>query len=210
MANPINDGTRVRIVGIVGSLRTVSYTRMAVNVALAGAKKAGAETQLIDLRDYDLVFCDGETPDEELPAGVHRLRADVAAAHGIILGTPEYHAGYSGVLKNALDLLGFRQVGGKVIGLVAVAGGALGGSYPLSALRAVCRSLHGWAIPEQVAIPKASEKFAADGTPTDENTARRLAEMGRQVARFSYLHASQTAREFLAAWETAMENPGGE
>jgi len=60
------------------------------------------------------------------------------------------------------------------------------------------------------AIPHASEKFAADGTPTDENVVRRLEEMGRQVTRFSYLHASQTAREFLAAWETAMENPGGE
>lgn len=210
MTNPLSENSRVRIVGIVGSLRTKSYTRMAVQAALTAAREAGAEMQLIDLRDYNLVFCDGETPDAELPEGVHRLRTDVAAAHGIILGTPEYHGGYSGVLKNALDLLGFRQVGGKVIGLIAVAGGALGGSYPLSALRAVCRSLHGWAIPEQVVIPSASDKFADDGTPTDPGTAKRLDTLGRQVTRFAYLHSSERARSFLEAWEQAMENPGGE
>ncbi len=31
------------------------------------------------------------------------------------LGTPEYHAGYSGVLKNALDYMGFAEFEGKMI-----------------------------------------------------------------------------------------------
>ena len=45
---------RVFVVGICGSLRRGSYTRMAVQIALQGAEEAGAETQLIDLKDYDL------------------------------------------------------------------------------------------------------------------------------------------------------------
>src|SRR5579862_5781169 len=99
---------KLRVVGICGSLREQSYTRMALAVSLQGAKEAGAETQLMDLRDYDLIFCDGGDT-EELPAGVLRLCEDVKNAKGIILATPEYHGGYSGVLKNALDLMGFDE-----------------------------------------------------------------------------------------------------
>ena len=50
---------KVRVAGICGSLRGGSYTRLALAVALKGAADAGAETQLIDLRDYQLAFCDG-------------------------------------------------------------------------------------------------------------------------------------------------------
>jgi len=42
---------KVRVAGICGSLRRESYTRMALRVALRGAEEAGAEAQLIDLRD---------------------------------------------------------------------------------------------------------------------------------------------------------------
>ena len=43
-------------------------------------------------------------------------------AQGIILGTPAYHGSFSGVLKNAMDLMGFDEFGGKIIGLVGVSG----------------------------------------------------------------------------------------
>jgi NAD(P)H-dependent FMN reductase len=47
----------------------------------------------------------------------------LALATGIIIGTAEYHGGYSGVLKNALDLMGFAEFEGKTIGLLGVSGG---------------------------------------------------------------------------------------
>jgi FMN reductase len=86
----------IQIVGIPGSLRTGSYTRRAVECALEGA--AGAATRLIDLRDYQLIFRDGKD-ETNYPPGVFRLRADVKQAQGVILGTPEYHGGVSGVLR---------------------------------------------------------------------------------------------------------------
>ena len=58
---------KVRVVGICGSLRKQSYTRMALKVALRGAEEAGAETRLIDLREYQLIFCDGGDGGGELP-----------------------------------------------------------------------------------------------------------------------------------------------
>ena len=112
----------IQIAGISGSLRSGSYTRRAVETALAGAAETGASTRLVDLRDYHLVFRDGKD-DSAYPPDVFRLRAEVKQADGVILGTPEYHGGVSGVMKNALDLMGFEEFEGKMIGLVGVSGG---------------------------------------------------------------------------------------
>lgn len=168
----------------------------------------GVTTQLIDLREYDLAFCDGRKDHSTYPPGVARLKADVKAAHGIILGTPEYHGSVSGVLKNALDLMGFDQFEGKMIGLVGVSGGSVGAFHALSSLRTIGRALHAWVIPEQVSVPNAARAFGPDGTVTDDRLRERLHELGRQVARFAFLHTSEQAREFLAMWERAPHNPG--
>jgi NAD(P)H-dependent FMN reductase len=71
------------------------------------------------------------------------------------------------------------------------------------------RALHAWVIPEQVSIPEAWKVFDQPGTLQDRDLERRLKEVGRQVARFAYLHTSKQAQEFLRAWESAPVNPGG-
>ncbi len=71
---------RVKIVGISGSLRPGSYTRKAVRIALEGAKEAGADTQLLDLGDYDLPFSSGNPRDRNYPPGVFKLRDDIRNA----------------------------------------------------------------------------------------------------------------------------------
>ncbi len=200
---------QIRIVAICGSLRPGSYTRMALQVTLRGARDTGAEAKLIDLREYQLIFCDGKENENAYPKDVFRLRDDVKRAHGVILGTPEYHAGVSGVLKNAFDLMGFEELEGKMIGLVGVSGGAFGSVHALSHLRTVGRALHAWVIPEQVAVSEAWKAFDEEGNSKNPELEKRLLELGRQVARFSYLHTSQKALEFLRLWEGAPMNPGG-
>ena len=196
------------VVGICGSLREGSYTRMAVSIALQGAQEVGAKTQLIDLRDYELGFCDGREKDDTYPEGVFKLRKQVREAQGLILGTPEYHGGYSGILKNALDLMGFDEIEGKMIGLVGVAGGALGAVNALNSLRTIGRTLHAWVIPEQASIPQAHQHFDDDGRLRDGDLEDRVKKVGQQVARFAFLHTSDQAQQFLAAWEGAPVNPG--
>jgi FMN reductase len=105
-----NEQRPYQIVGISGSIRPGSYTTMAVALALKGAEELKCETKLINLRDYELLFCDGKEGESKFPKDIFRLREEIRQAHGIILGTPEYHGGYSGVLKNALDLMGFEGV----------------------------------------------------------------------------------------------------
>jgi FMN reductase len=198
----------IRIVGIPGSLRSGSYTRRAVECALAGAAEAGAETRLLDLREYELIFRDGKD-ESHYPQGVFRLRADVKAADGVILGTPEYHGGVSGVLKNALDLMGFEEFEGKMLGLVGISGGRMGAHDALGTLRNVGRALHAWVIPEQASVPEAWKVFAADGSITDPKLEERLKDVGRQLTRFARLHKCESALEFLRNWQRAEKNPGG-
>lgn len=199
----------ILIAGICGSLRAGSYTRMALQVALAGAAEIGAQTSLIDLRDFDLPFASGDEG-SPLGSGVLRLRKLVREADGIVLGTPEYHGSLSGVLKNALDLMGFDQFEGKMIGLVGVSGGRMGAFEALNALRGVGRALHAWVVPEQASIPEAWRVFGPNGEILDEAHGKRVKEVGRQVARFAHLHKCAEAHDFLKSWEAAPANPGGE
>ncbi len=179
----------ITVVGLSGSIRPGSYTRMAVQLALQAAQEAGAQTRLIDLQEYQLVFCNGKMDERALPTDVARLREEIRQAQGIILGTPEYHGSFSGVLKNALDLLDGNDIKGKMIGLIGVSGGAMGGIDALNSLRTIARALHAWVIPEQVAIPTAWKAFDAAGKLKDDNLEKRVQEVGRQVARFAYLHS---------------------
>lgn len=197
----------IRVVAISGSLREGSYTSMALKTALDEAANTGAETQFIDLRHYDLAFA-GADAGAAAP-GVSRLAQEVRRADGILLGTPEYHGSFSGVLKNALDLMGFDEFEGKMIGLVGVSAGRLGAFDALNSLRNVGRALHAWVVPEQVSIPEASSCFDEQGRVKNPELEQRLRHLGRRVADFARLHKYGRATEFVQTWEGAMENPGG-
>jgi NAD(P)H-dependent FMN reductase len=199
----------IHVAALCGSLRPGSYTRMALAYALGGADQAGAETQMIDLSEFSLPFCDGTQKDDSVPDGVRKLRAAVKQADGIILGTPEYHGSVSGVLKNALDLMGFDEFEGKMLGLVGVSGGAMGAYDALNTLRQIGRALHAWVIPAQASVPEAWKVFDKSGKLKDSSHEERLLDVGRAVARFARLHKCEQALDFLRNWEKAQENPGG-
>ncbi|KAK9810324.1 hypothetical protein WJX72_008682 [[Myrmecia] bisecta] len=199
---------RIAVVGIVGSLREESLTRKAVEQALKGAASTNCHVELIDLAQYDLYFCDGldyqsANFKKHANSGVKQLREKLQGAKGIILGTPEYHNSFSGVLKNALDLTGFAEFEGKVVGLVAVSGGAMGGLQALQGLRDICRALHAWVVPAQAGVAKAWE---AIDMPESQ---KRLQNVGKQVAIYASLLNNKRALEFIELLEKGVENPGG-
>jgi NAD(P)H-dependent FMN reductase len=171
--------TRPDIVALCGSLRDGSYTRQASRHVLSAAAESGAETELLDLREYDLPVFD---PNADDAGDADRLRGRVRTADAVVLGTPMYHGSYAAPLKNALDYCGFDEFENKTVGLLGIAGG----SFPLSALehlRTVCRALDAWVLPYQAAIPRASAKFE-DGEFVDEDLAERVAVLGRRVVEY--------------------------
>jgi FMN reductase len=162
----------VKIVGIAGSLRADSYSQLALQIAAQRVEALGAEVEILDLRTMNLPFCNGGDAYPDYP-DVARLSQAVSAADGLILATPEYHGSVSGVLKNALDLLGFEEFSGKVAGLISVLGGQ-SNSNALNDLRIILRWVHSWVIPEQVAIAQAWKAFGEDGKLLDQKLSQRF------------------------------------
>ncbi len=78
----------VTIAGLPGSICPGESTHLVVRAALQGAAESGVRTMMLDLP-----FCDGVHPDAPAPVGMPRLRHDLRAVQGIILGTLGYHAG---------------------------------------------------------------------------------------------------------------------
>lgn len=155
----------IKVVGLNGSLRSGSHSYQALRQALQRAEVLGAETELLDLRSLTLPFCDGGDDYGDYP-DVARLRETVKAADALVLATPEYHGSLSGVLKNALDLMSFDQLDGKVTGLISVLGGQAN-SNSLNDMRTIMRWVHAWVIPEQIAIGQAWNAFTAEGELKD-------------------------------------------
>ncbi|MEM1310125.1 MAG: NADPH-dependent FMN reductase [Cyanobacteria bacterium P01_H01_bin.153] len=162
----------VKLVGIAGSLRDNSYSHQALAIAAHTAQDLGAEVTILDLRQMTLPFCDGNKSYADYP-DVAVLRQTVKEADGLMLATPEYHGSVSGVLKNALDLMSFEHLDGKVVGAISVLGGQAN-SNALNDLRTIARWVHAWVIPEQVAIGQAWQAFNDDGKLVDAKLAERL------------------------------------
>lgn len=162
----------VKIVGLAGSLRPGSYSHKALAIAAERVRALGAEVEILDLRSLNLPFCDGGDDYSDYP-DVARLQQAFRQADGIILATPEYHGSISGVLKNALDLMGFEEFTDKVVGNISVLGGQPN-SNALNDLRIILRWVHAWVIPEQVAIGQAWKAFDAEGSLTDESLSKRF------------------------------------
>jgi chromate reductase, NAD(P)H dehydrogenase (quinone) len=92
--------TTYRLLGIAGSIRSGAFSR-AVLTAVAESAAADAEFDFADIAalphfNQDLFV-------EPLPGAVQHFRAQIAAADGLVICSPEYNHGIPGVLKNALD-----------------------------------------------------------------------------------------------------------
>lgn len=173
-----SDGPRV--VGLCGSLRDESRTRIALEAALDAAGDAGARTELIDLRHVSLpsLHAVDATPDDAA-----RLRETVDDADAVLLGTPNYHGSFSGALKNALDYCGREEFDATTVGLLEVAAGAIPGTA-LVHLRTVSRTLNAWTLPTEVAIPDSHSLITERGID-DEDLDARVRRLGRELTDYA-------------------------
>lgn len=141
----------VRVLVLGGSLRERSYTRALSNeVANAIVHARGAPTQW-DLRASPLPMADPRfhrDPSVHTDDRVRRLVALACDCDAFVLASPVYHNSYSGLLKNALDVLAIRQFAYKPVGLVSHGGNR--STQAVDHLRIVVRGLRAVAVPTQV------------------------------------------------------------
>ncbi len=199
MVSETNDS--IRITGVCGSLSADGATRKALEIALKGAAEYNAETALLELRNFNLVFY-GSVPQDEYPPDVFKLRQALKDSQGIILATPEYHGSLTGALKNMLDLMSIEDFETKIIGLVGVAGGDIGAINSLNTMKTICRNLHCWVLPQEVSIANSAQTFADDGTVKDPAIEERLLNVGRQVVKFASVQQRVQQDEFMKMWKT--------
>ena len=173
---------RPHVVALCGSLRDGSYTRLALEVALAECEAMGASTDLIDLRDLDIAVFDADAREV---GDALALKERVREADSVLLGTPSYHGSYSSILKTALDYCGFDEFENTTVGLLSVSGGAFP-ITPLDHLRSVARALNAWVIPHHAAVPRASGKFE-NGELVDDGSRERVATLGRRAVEYAYI-----------------------
>lgn len=92
---------KLKIVGIVGSLRKASLNAQLAQMAAKLCEEEATFT-ILDYHELPLMNEDIEVP---APAVVERLRKEIAEADGVWFFSPEYNHSYSGVLKNLFDWL---------------------------------------------------------------------------------------------------------
>jgi chromate reductase len=92
----------INILGLSGSLRRQSaHTAILRTVA----ERLPEHVRLTRYGLNDIPPYNEDDDGAHAPQAVIALRAAVAAADGVLIGSPEYNHGMSGVLKNALDWL---------------------------------------------------------------------------------------------------------
>ncbi|AXI48288.1 NADPH-dependent FMN reductase [Sulfitobacter sp. SK012] len=123
-----------KLLGISGALRAGSTNTM----LLQEAARLFGEADFIQA-DIGFPLYDGD--DEEasgIPAQVKAVAQQIADADAIVISTPEYNKGPSGVLKNALDWIS-RVEGsawsGKPVAVMSAAAGRAGGERAQMVLR---------------------------------------------------------------------------
>ena len=161
----------------------VSSSRAALRIALLGAEEAGAETELLDLRELDLPMFN---PDAEPTAPTLAMVDALQAADGLIWSSPLYQGSISGSFKNALDWLhlpsGSVYLTDTVIGLISAAGGTQG-LQAINTMEFSVRALRGWAVPFVVPVSSAARLFDDEGRLEDEAVERQLKMLGSEVVR---------------------------
>lgn len=179
-----------KLLAFAGSTRQDSFNKKLVKVAAEGAREAGADVTIIDLKDYPLPLFDQDLEAEGLPDNVLLLKQLFKDHQGLIIASPEYNSSVTPLLKNTLDWVSrpapnestLAAFQGKVASLVSASPGGLGGLRGLVHLRSILGNIGVIVLPEQVAVPKAHEAFDSDGSLKDATLRLSVRQIGKKLA----------------------------
>lgn len=174
------------IVGLGGTFRENSSSELLVRAVLAQCEALGAETVMFDgprlarLPHYNPGNSARTIDEQTLVDAVRRC-------DGLVIGSPGYHGGYSGMVKNAIDLLeelredNRSYFDGLPVGLVVSVAGWQACGTTLSALRDVVHAMRGWPTPVGIAINSIVQKPFENGQLVDEQVAAIVRAQAEQI-----------------------------
>lgn len=187
------------VVGIGGSTNPASVTNQLLDRTLAQIAARGARTHSITGMELARLPIYTGTGDTE-PA--HSLVAAVRAADCVLIGTPGYHGGMSGLVKNALDHLELLRddtrpyLDGRAVGVIVAAAGWQACGTALVSVRSAIHALRGWPTPFGVTVNSAEQSV------DDERVVGALGILADQLLEFASWRAASATTEVASAMTT--------
>jgi NAD(P)H-dependent FMN reductase len=184
-------GTKPKILAFAASTRSESFNKKLVRVAGEGARAAGAQVNVIDLRDFTMPIYDGDLEAQQgMPENARALRRLLMEHQGFLIASPEYNGSLPAVLKNAIDWTsrpvdgedGLAPYRNKVAVLMSTSPGGFGGLRGLAHVRTILANIGVIVLPDQLAVGRAQEVFAVDGTIANDRQRQLIEDLGRTLA----------------------------
>lgn len=163
---------KIRVLGIVGSLRRESYNRKLLKAAAELAPE-GMEIELVELEGLPML--NEDVLNAGPPAEVLAFKEKIAAADALLFSVAEYNWSVSGVLKNAIDWasrpIDTSPLQRKPAAIMGASTGPMGTVRAQLHLRQIFAYTNTYLLPQpQVVVPFAEAKFDLEGNLTDELT----------------------------------------
>ena len=168
----------LKVLGICGSLRKASFNMAALR---ACGEMMPEGMSLTIARIDDIPIFNQDVFDAGIPEAAKRLRAEVAAADGVLIASPEYNFSLTAALKNAIDWASRppnQSWQDKPVAIFSVSAGPMGGARVQYDLRRILGQIWAHVLPRpEVFIGASASKFDAQGRLTDETTRKFLGEL---------------------------------
>lgn len=154
-----------------GSLRKDSFNTKLLH--LAAKYLSCPPSTIVSLNDLSLPLYSGDIEAVAIPDGAQKLAHIIHQAQAIIIASPEYNYGISGVLKNTIDWLSrvrpmpLKQ---KPLLLMAASPGQIAGIRGLWHTRVPLEGLGNYVYPEMFSLGNSFQALSEDGfvNPDDQ------------------------------------------
>ena len=147
---------------VLGSIRDGRRSHNAARVIHERLVAHGHQSIILDLLELDLPMFTGADAEEVHP-GVVAFRGALAASDASVWLSPEYNHAYTGVIKNAIDLVD-DELNRKPVAACGLSAGAHGGIRATEALKTVLIEMRALPIRDSVHFGEARALFNADGS----------------------------------------------
>jgi len=184
--NPLN------FLAVVGSLRRDSVTRTVVQYIADQLRAAGCAVDVLDLDQEPLSPYHPDAAEDK--PGFLALQARVDRADVLLLGTPDYHGGVSGTMKNFLDHF-WHEFAGKLFATVVASHEK--GLTVTDQLRTIARQCYAWSLPYGVSFT--DKQDVQNGQIVGDSLNKRLEMLIRDVRVYGDLLARQRRADLSGA-----------
>lgn len=181
----------IKILAFAGSLREHSYNKRVLSIAVEGARKAGAEVTVIDLRDYPMPIFNADEYEKQFDENAARFQDILSEHDGLLIASPEYNGSLPGGMKNAIDWASrpspkyeksVEVFKGKTAAIMTASQGSFGGLRSLAHMRGMLSIMFVNVLPVEIAVTFVKDKFDGDSAEmTDEKMKKILEDLGSSL-----------------------------